>query len=263
MRGHPYPLYRASACRTTARYASHCHARCFQDKRLSMMLTFGYVVVLIYGIMNVFYHAEYFKYLPVAPVSQGGYVADDLGYDPSTACASARNAHCAHETDASCTVITPDEVVHGGTVYQRQLYITTKIDVLTHIKTCLGNVVQDMCVGICDDEEADRFTLFTAGLEGMALVNSHASKDPHDADESLHHCDLKGSMAVAPISSGPCVDSTSAVVFDDNGKGSDGTCYTGDQMTVGQLLRNVDLGAEADEQLLGANGELKDAVRNG
>jgi hypothetical protein len=235
-----------------------------EDKRLSIVLIVGYLLVFTWGIMNVFYHAEYFQYLPIAPVSQGGYVADDLGYDASSPCTVAQNVHCADEVGALCTVITPDEVVLGGTVYQDQLYITTKMDVLSHVKTCIGNVVQGMCVGVCSEEEADRLTLFTAGLEGLGVVNSHASKNPNAKDlesSTHHHCELKGSMALLPISSGPCADTTTSLAFD-GGMGNDGTCYEGDATTVGQLLRNTDLGADADEQLLGSNGEIKPAVRD-
>jgi hypothetical protein len=247
-----------------------------QDQRLSIALATGYFCVLVWGTLNVFYHAEYFEYLPIAPVSQGGYVADTLGYDAASTCTAAQNAHCTDEEDAQCTVITPDEVVYGGTVYQGQLYVTTKMEVLSHVKTCTGNVVQGMCVGVCSEEEADRLTLYTAGIEGLSLTNSHASKDPHAAkDDSSdeeggggagglsthHHCELKGSMSIAPIASGPCADATASLAFD-GGVGDDGTCYEGDAMTVGQLLRNTDLGAKAADQLLGANGEIKPAVRD-
>lgn len=235
-----------------------------EDQRLSVALTVGYLVVFVYGIMNVFYHAEYFQYLPIAPVSQGGYVGDELGYDATSACTIAQNAHCSDEADALCTVITPDEVVLGGTVYQDQLYVTTKMDVLSHIKRCVGDVVQGMCVGVCSEQEADRLTLFTAGLEGLAVINSHASKDPNAEDSESatnHHCELTGSMALAPISSGPCADSTAVLAFN-GGKGGDGTCYEGDAMTVGKLLRNTDLGADDAERLLGPNGEIKSSIRD-
>eukprot|EP01043_Picozoa_sp_COSAG02_P081248 COSAG02_NODE_19749_length_866_cov_1.010430_1_plen_93_part_10 len=79
-----------------------------EDKRLSIVLIVGYLLVFTWGIMNVFYHAEYFQYLPIAPVSQGGYFADDLGYDASSPCTVAQNVHCADEVGALCTVITPD-----------------------------------------------------------------------------------------------------------------------------------------------------------
>jgi hypothetical protein len=235
-----------------------------EDKRLSIVLIVGYLVVFIYGIMNVFYHAEYFQYLPIAPVSQGGYVRDDFAYDDSEPCTEKQNAHCRDEVGAFCTAITPDEVVLGGTVYQDQLYITTKMEVLSHVKTCVGNVVQDMCVGVCSEEEADRLTLFTAGIEGLQVVNSHASKDPNAKgleSSTHHHCELKGSMPLAPIPSGPCADATTSLAFD-GGIGSDGTCYEGDAMTVGELLRNTDLGADTKDQLLGPDGELKAAVRD-
>ena len=153
-----------------------------EDKRVTIALGVGYFFVLIYALLNVFYHAEYFQYLPVAPVSQGGYVAADLGYNANSICTQAQNAHCPEHSDSSdalCTVITPDDIVPGGTVYQDQLYITTKLEVLTHVKTCVGNVTQDMCVGVASESEADRLTLFTAGLEGLAVMNSHPSQDPH------------------------------------------------------------------------------------
>lgn len=240
-----------------------------EDKRLTIALGLGYLLVLIYALLNVFYHAEYFQYLPVAPVSQGGYVADDLPYDPTAACTVAQNAHCPEHsgdaTDLPCIVATPDDIVLGGTVFQDQLYITTKLEVLTHIKTCTGEVSQDICVGIASETESARLSLHTAGLEGLAVVNSHASKDPHSKEEGKtssthHHCELKGSMEVKPIAAGPCVDATSSVLFS-SGRGDDGTCYEGDRMTVGQLLQNVDMFDSESDTLLGSNGEITQEVR--
>lgn len=235
-----------------------------------MALGLGYLLVLIYALLNVFYHAEWFQYLPVAPVSQGGYVADNLTYDPTAACTVVQNAHCPEHSgsaaDLPCMVATPDDIVLGGTVFQDQLYITTKVEVLTHIKTCVGEVTQDICVGIASEDESDRLSLHTAGLERLVVVNSHASKDPHSKEEAgatsstHHHCELKGSMAIKPITTGPCEDAASSVSFS-SGFGSDGTCYEGDKMTVGQLLQNVDLFDSESDALLGPNGEITPEVR--
>ena len=97
-----------------------------EDKRLSGALVGGKVLVMIYAIINVFVHAEYFEFLPIMPVSQGGVVNPDLNYQPNDACVEVQNAHC-NDQGRMCTVITPDELVPTGTVYQDHLYVTLKI----------------------------------------------------------------------------------------------------------------------------------------
>ena len=231
------------------------------DRRLVMGLAGGSACVALWGILNVFWHAEYFLYQPIAPVAQGGVAAASLPWDAGSACAQAQNSHCER---ANCTVLTPDELLAGGTVYQDRLYVTTKIDVVSHVKTCVGTVQQGLCIGTVSEAEAERLTVYTAGLEGLALSNNHASKDPTSEDaevHAVHHCDLSGGMAMGAIASGPCADATTQLAFA-GGRGTAGTCFEGDRVTVGQLLRAADLDAEEPERLVGAHGELKEEVRD-
>ena len=68
-----------------------------EDTRLVGGLTAGRVLVLVYAIVMVFVHTEYFEMLPITPVSQGGMVASTLEYSRGGACARAQNAHTQNE----------------------------------------------------------------------------------------------------------------------------------------------------------------------
>ena len=52
-----------------------------EDRRLVMGLAGGSAVVALWGLLNVFWHAEYFLYQPISPVSQGGVAAASLPWD--------------------------------------------------------------------------------------------------------------------------------------------------------------------------------------
>jgi hypothetical protein len=238
-----------------------------EDTRLVGGLTAGRVLVLVYAIVMVFVHTEYFEMLPITPVSQGGMVASTLEYSRGGACARAQNAHC-DVGGNMCTVITPDELVPAGLVYQDSLYVVTKMDVLTHEKTCTGLVRQGVCIGVCSEAELDRLTVYTEGLEGLRLTHKHSMWDPTvssgtDEEEdahAVHHCQLSGRMAMASLAGGACSDQSSELAFA-NGDLRGGVCFEGDAMTLGQLLRAADSGS-GGTKLLGSDGGLRLGVRD-
>ena len=229
-----------------------------EDKRLAIGLKVGQMLVAAWAIVIIFVHAEYFLFLPIMPVSQGGLVNDQLGYSASNTCTQAQNAHC-NDAGTQCTVITPDEIVPDGTVYKDQLYVTTKIDMAEQLKTCAGTVSQGLCIGTSSDAEVARFTVYTAGLELLHLNNRHAMRNP-TRNEPLAHCEMDGSMKMATILSSACADATTDMQFADAALVG-GTCWDGDVMTVGQLLRSTDYEA-TDGTVLGSSGEIKKVIRD-
>ena len=120
-----------------------------EDARLSMAKIVGSLLVLVYGLVSVVLSNGYWLLLPVTGVSQGGRVDSQLSFDPSSGCAKARQAHCTAEGGAQlCTELPPANLlIPYGTIYDDQLYVTTRIKTFEVRETCEGTVVGDICVG--------------------------------------------------------------------------------------------------------------------
>ena len=197
------------------------------------------------------------------PVSLGGQVLDDLPFDAGSTCGAAQNTHCSGSV--LCTTLTPDELIPDGLVFRDRIYVTTRLDVYTNVLTCKGRITKDLCIGSMMQEDADRLTVYTMGVETLTIQNQHSSKDPFlgGADvHAIHHCSLPGQVAIAPLKGAACADPATVLDFTNQGFGSNGECNEGDTFDLGHFLRAADVGADADDKLLNENGGLKAALRD-
>ena len=133
------------------------------DQRLAMLSLLGQMVIIAYGLVAILVNASYFDYLPVTPISQGGHVEASLAYDGNTACGAVYATHCAG--GRMCTELAPDQLlVPSGTVFQDELYVTTRIDLVTREVVCTGEILRGLCVGTVAETELERLR--------VALTNS-------------------------------------------------------------------------------------------
>ena len=256
-----------------------------EDQRLAFLSLLGKVVVVLYGLTAIVLNASYFSYLPVASVAQGGHVKPGLAYDGSTACGAVYATHC---TGRTCTELAPDQLlVPSGTVFQGQLYVTTRIDLVTRGAMCAGEVLRGLCVGTVTETETERLSVYSRGIEELEIESQHATRDPWDtgsdeenSEHAVHHCSLEGRFNVGVLK-GPCAvghtyvqpgvscfqapcptEDDAQLRFGIMDEKVDGTCFEGDEFTLGQLLRAADQGVtDPASRLLDDHGSIKQEVR--